>query len=353
MSAVRDRAFVSRQSRLEAMNTALDRELVRLAQSIGTTETALLTEMVSYHLGLRQDAARPGKRMRANLALLTCEAMGHRYADAVWAAVAVELVHNFSLVFDDVQDGDPLRRGRPSLWKVWGADQAINAGAALEALVTSAVVELLPARHQDRLRPALALLTTAMIGLCRGQVLDLQFEQRVDVTLEEYLAMVALKTAGLFECAARLGALAAGAGAVAADRAGKFGRELGIAYQIIDDVTGIWGTEAEMGKPVGSDLRNGKKTLPAIIALSRGPASGRRRLRSLLTRATFTPPELDAARTILAQANARTLCFRQAVDHLAEARLHLFAMSDRPNWALRALAEMVLTLESGLGRPVS
>ena len=130
--------------------------------------------------------------MRANLALLTCEAMGHRYADAVWAAVAVELVHNFSLVFDDVQDGDPLRRGRPSLWKVWGADQAINAGAALEALVTSAVVELLPARHQDRLRPALALLTTAMIGLCRGQVLDLQFEQRVDVTLEEYLAMVAL-----------------------------------------------------------------------------------------------------------------------------------------------------------------
>ena len=118
------------------------------------------------------------------------------------------------------------------------------------------------------------------------------------------------------------------------------------------DISGIWGTETEIGKPVGSDLRNGKKTLPAIIALSRGPAGGRRRLRSLLTRATFTPPELDAARAILAQANARALCLRQAVDHLAEARLHLFAMTDRPNWALRALAEMVLTLESGLGRPV-
>lgn len=353
MSAVRSRAFVSRVNRLQAMNADLDRELSRLAQTIGTTETALLTEMVRYHLGLRQAAAHPGKRIRANLALLTCEAMGRRYADAVWAAVAVELVHNFSLVFDDVQDGDALRRGRPSLWKVWGADQAINAGAALEALVTRAVLELLPARHQDRLRPALSLLTTAMIGLCRGQVLDLQFEQRVDVSLDEYLAMVSLKTAGLFECAGRLGALAAGAGAVAAERAGMFGRELGIAYQIIDDVTGIWGRETEIGKPVGSDLRNGKKTLPAIIALRSGPAAGRRRLRSLLTRASFTADEMDAARTILAQANARELCFRQAVDRLAEARLHLFAMTDRPNWALRALAEMVLTLESGLGRPVS
>jgi geranylgeranyl diphosphate synthase, type I len=353
LSAVRSRAFVSRLTRLSAMNAALDRELGRLAQSIGTTETALLTEMVTYHLGLRRAPARSGKRIRANLALLTCEAMGRRYADALWAAAAVELVHNFSLVFDDVQDGDALRRGRPSLWKVWGADQAINAGAALEALVTRAVIELLPARHEDRLRPALALLTTSMIGLCRGQVLDLQFEQRVDVTLDEYLAMVSLKTAGLFECAARLGALAAGAGAAATDRAGQFARELGIAYQIIDDVIGIWGRETDTGKPVGSDLRNGKKTLPAIVALSNGPAAGRRRLRSLLTRASFTPPEMDAAREILAQARSREACVRQAVDHLAEARLHLFAMTDRPNWALRALAEMVLTLESGLGRPVS
>src|SRR5207237_9686615 len=194
---MKSKTFASRTDRLQAMNAALDRELGRLSQRAGSSQSALLTEMVQYHLGLRKSGDRPGKRLRANIALLTCEAMGRRYADAVWAAVAVELVHNFSLVFDDVQDGDPLRRGRPSLWKVWGADQAINAGAALEALVTSAVVELLPARHQDRLRPALALLTTAMIGLCRGQVLDLQFEERVDVTLEEYLAMVALKTAGL------------------------------------------------------------------------------------------------------------------------------------------------------------
>ena len=141
--------FASRTDRLHSMNAALDRELGRLSQQVGSSQSALLTEMVQYHLGLRKSGDRPGKRLRANLALLTCEAFGRRYADAVWAAVAVELVHNFSLVFDDVQDHDELRRGRPSVWKVWGTGQAINAGAALEALVTRAVVELLPARYDQ------------------------------------------------------------------------------------------------------------------------------------------------------------------------------------------------------------
>ena len=149
--------FASRTDRLQAMNAALDRDLSRLSQQAGSSQSALLTEMVQYHLGLRKSGDRPGKRLRANLALLTCEAFGRRYAEALWAAVAVELVHNFSLVFDDVQDHDELRRGRPSVWKVWGTGQAINAGAALEALVTRAVVDLLPARYADRTRPALAL----------------------------------------------------------------------------------------------------------------------------------------------------------------------------------------------------
>ena len=109
------KVFASRTDRLEAMNEALDRELGRLSQRAGSSQSALLTEMVQYHLGLRKTGDRPGKRLRANIALLTCEAFGRRYSDAIWAAVAVELVHNFSLVFDDVQDGDELRRGRPSV----------------------------------------------------------------------------------------------------------------------------------------------------------------------------------------------------------------------------------------------
>jgi geranylgeranyl diphosphate synthase type I len=330
------------------MNQALDRELARLSQSVGSSQSALLTEMVQYHLGLTRKREQAGKRLRANLALLTCEAFGKRYADALWAAVAVELVHNFSLVFDDVQDGDELRRGRPAVWKVWGAGQAINAGAALEALVTRAVVELLPARHADRTRAALAILTECMLAICRGQVLDLEFEQRVEVSVDEYTEMIGLKTAALFKCAAQLGAVASGAGEAAIENAGGFGHHLGLAYQVIDDLMGIWGSTATTGKPVGSDLRNGKKTLPTLFALKQGPAAGRRQLRSLLARANFTGPQLEAARAILTQANADAYCRRQASEHLAEARLQLFGMTERPNWALRALAEMVTTLESSL-----
>ncbi len=341
--------FASRSTRLDAMNAALDRELTRFSQLVGSTESALLTEMVQYHLGLRGAGARPGKRVRANIALLTCEAFGRRYADAIWAAVAIELAHNFSLVFDDIQDGDELRRGRPAVWKVWGAPQAINAGAALEALVPRAVAELMPARHLERLAPALRLIADAMLQLCRGQVVDLEFEQRVDVTVDEYLEMIRLKTASLFECAARLGALAAGAGEAASDRAADFGRHLGMAFQIIDDIQGMWGTASETGKPEGSDLRNGKKTLPTLHALKAGPPSGRRQLRALLTRARFSPSEMAVARTVLAQANAHAYCRRQASEHLAEARLSLFGMTERPNWAVRALGDMATTFEAGLG----
>ena len=342
------KAFASRTDRLLAMNQALDRELARLSQSVGSSQSALLTEMVQYHLGLTRKREQSGKRLRANLALLTCEAFGKRYADALWAAVAVELVHNFSLVFDDVQDGDELRRGRPSVWKVWGAGQAINAGAALEALVTRAVVDLLPARHADRTRAALSILTECMLAICRGQVLDLEFEQRVEVSVDEYTEMIGLKTGALFRCAAQLGAVAAGAGEEAAERAGRFGYHLGLAYQVIDDLLGIWASTDRTGKPAGSDLRNGKKTLPTLYALKHAPAAGRRQLRALLARANFTGPQLEAARAILAQANADAYCRRQASEHLAEARLQLFGMTERPNWALRALADMVSTLESSL-----
>ncbi len=258
------------------------------------------------------------------------------------------LRRNFSLVFDDVQDHDELRRGRPSVWKVWGPGQAINAGAALETLVTRAVIDLLPARYADRTRPALLLLTDAMLALCRGQVLDLQFEQRVDVSVDEYMEMAGLKTAALFECAARLGGIAAGVGDASSDKAGKFGYHLGIAFQVIDDILGVWGSSSQTGKPVGSDLKNGKKTLPTLVALKGGAAGNRRVLRSLLTHARFTAAEMETARAIITQSSAQAICRRQAAEHLAEARLQLFGMTDRPNWAVRALAEMVTTLESGL-----
>jgi geranylgeranyl diphosphate synthase, type I len=117
---------------------------------------------------------------------------------------------------------------------------------------------------------------------------------------------------------------------------------------VIDDMLGVWGSSSQTGKPVGSDLKNGKKTLPTLIALKGGAAGNRRVLRALLTRARFSAAEMETARAIITQASARATCRRQAAEHLAEARLQLFGMTERPNWAVRALAEMVTTLESGL-----
>jgi geranylgeranyl pyrophosphate synthase len=170
----------------------------------------------------------------------------------------------------------------------------------------------------------------------------------VDVSVEDYMEMIALKTGALFECSARLGGVAAGVGDEALDKAGNFGHHLGLAFQVIDDILGVFGSAQQTGKRVGSDLKNGKKTLPTLVALKTGPAGNRRVLRSLLTRARFTADELETARAIIGQSSAQMVCRRQAAEHLAEARLHLFSMTDRPNWALRALAEMVTTLEAGL-----
>jgi len=179
-------------------------------------------------------------------------------------------------------------------------------------------------------------------------VIDLEFEQRVDVSVDDYMEMIGLKTAALFDCAARLGGLAAGGGDESLDKAGKFGYHLGVAFQVIDDMLGVWGSSSQTGKPVGSDLKNGKKTLPTLVALKGGAAGNRRVLRALLTRARFTAAEMETARAIITQASAQAICRRQAAEHLAEARLQLFGMTDRPNWAVRALAEMVTTLETGL-----
>src|SRR3989442_707808 len=200
-----------------------------------------------------------------------------------------------------------------------------------------------PRARRDRTPPAVGGGWEASSERGRGQGMGLEFEQRVDVAVDEYLQMIELKTAGLFACATRLGALAAGAGEAASERAADFGRHLGMAFQIIDDIQGIWGSSAQTGKPEGSDLRNGKKTLPTLVALKAGPAAGRRRLPVLLTRASFTPSEMEVARTVLAQANAHAYCRRQASEHLAEARLSLFSMTERPNWAVRALGDMATT----------
>jgi geranylgeranyl diphosphate synthase type I len=184
--------------------------------------------------------------------------------------LAVELVHNFSLLHDDVMDGDKERRHRPTAWTVFGSSAAILAGDALLALAFEALLDVAP----DRSQPAQRALAAATQQLIVGQVDDLEFEQRLDVGLDECLEMAAGKTAALMACAASIGAHLAAAPPAATDALHVFGYQLGLAFQLVDDILGIWGSSASTGKPVGADLRARKKSLPVVAAMTSGTPAG-------------------------------------------------------------------------------
>ena len=232
--------------------------------------------VASYHLGWcdaegRPLEANPGKAVRPGLTLLTCEAVSGRADDALCGAVAVELVHNFSLIHDDLMDRDTERRHRPTVWAVWGDPTAVLVGDAMLSLAHEVVDESGSPYARDAGR-ALAVATRELI---RGQVLDVAFEHRDDVGLVECMDMAAGKTGALLEVSAALGAILGGAPAplVAAYR--RYGAELGLAFQLVDDLLGIWGWPERTGKPVFSDLRARKKTMPIVWSLEHGGAAGR------------------------------------------------------------------------------
>ncbi|MFE7116863.1 polyprenyl synthetase family protein [Streptomyces sp. NPDC057654] len=229
-----------------------------------------------YHLGLQDEAGRPlrgywGKAVRPALVLTCAEAVGGGARDAVRAAVAVELVHNFSLLHDDVIDQDALRRHRPTVWKLFGVPAAVLTGDALLALAH----RVLAAVPGPETVSSIAMLSGAVEELVEGEALDVVFERRSEVTTAEYAAMATAKTGSLMGAACGLGALAGGADAERALPLVEFGRHLGLAFQIVDDLLGVFGDPRTTGKPVGSDIAARKKTYPVLAALASGAAQGR------------------------------------------------------------------------------
>jgi geranylgeranyl diphosphate synthase type I len=239
----------------------------------GQTEPAEYHEMLLYHLGWTEHGQGPavtGKHIRPVLTLLACAAAGGDPPLALPAAAAVELLHNFTLVHDDIQDDSPSRRGRPTVWKLWGRAQAINAGDALFTLAHLALQRLAP----GIVAPAVALeavdvLDQTCMALTRGQYLDMSFESRVSVSVAEYWEMIEGKTAALVAAAADLGALCADAPASQRQAFREFGRHVGLAFQAHDDVLGIWGDSGETGKSTATDIETRKKTLPVVFGLER------------------------------------------------------------------------------------
>ncbi|WP_290060026.1 polyprenyl synthetase family protein [Amycolatopsis solani] len=295
-----------------------------------------MRRVAGYHFGWWDAQGEPssadgGKALRPALVLLCAEAAGGDPADAVPAAVAVELVHNFSLLHDDVMDGDTTRRHRPTAWTVFGTGPAVLAG---DALLSLAFEELTPEGAK--------LLSQGVLDLLEGQAADLDFEQRDDVTPPECVRMATGKTAALIGAACELGALH---GTRPAAPFGAFGRAAGLAFQHVDDLLGIWGNPAETGKPVYSDLQNRKKSLPVVTALSSGTEAGAELASLYEGTDPLDDTQLTRAAALVESAGGRQWSQAQSAALVAKGLRELSSVTPaaRPAAELAALARLITT----------
>ena len=260
---------------LRAIETELQVQISRLDKP----RTRSFHEMLSYHMGWIGEGAgyeAQGKRIRPLLLLLTCAASNSDWKVALPAAAAVELVHNFSLVHDDIQDVSEKRRGRNTVWVKWGMPQGINTGDSLFVLSNQAILDLEQFYPTQIVVKAAKILQNACLDLTRGQYLDISYEKRTDLTIRDYWPMIGGKTAALIAACCSLGSLLSEVDKATQDSYRHFGHYLGLAFQVQDDFLGIWGDSALIGKSTKSDLVSGKKSLPVLFGLSKdGPFAQR------------------------------------------------------------------------------
>lgn len=316
---------------------AIEEELQRVLSQANGEGLEGLHHMLAYHLGWEGQGAGEearGKRIRPLLLLLACAAAGGQWQRALPAAAAVELVHNFSLIHDDIEDNSPLRRGRATVWSIWGVPQAINAGDAMFTLANLAMLRLQDACSAPLAIQALQVIQDTSLDLTQGQYLDLAYESRGDLTLDAYWPMVKGKTAALLAACTEIGALVAGVSSERRTAYRQFGSSLGLAFQVQDDLLGIWGDVAFTGKSAQSDLLSGKKSLPVLYGLSRqGPFAER------WSRGEITPEELPALAAQLEREGARD--YTQATANtLTGQSLHALEAAEPQGEAGEALVDL-------------
>jgi geranylgeranyl diphosphate synthase type I len=282
-----------------------------------------------YHLGWEDEMGRPtpaggGKMLRPALCLLCCEAMHGDWRRALPAAAALEFLHNFSLIHDDIEDDSPYRHGRETVWRLWGQAQAINVGDGMFALAHLALLRLADGGvSPDQVMRAAAMLNEASLRLCEGQHLDLTFEKRAEVGSGEYLSMVEGKSASLMAASTGIGAVVGNASSEVVESLREFGRLVGFAFQIRDDILGIWGDAAETGKPAGDDVRARKKSFPIVFALEHAVGADHQTLRSIYGADTMSSEGVLKVCAILERSGALAESERVADDYARRALAQL------------------------------
>ena len=270
-----------------------------------------------------------GKRLRPFFTVKACEAVGGDARDAIPFAAALEIIHNFTLVHDDVMDNDSMRRGAPTVHTKWGVSIAIAAGDLLFAKAIEAMTTYAPnGMSAKRVKACVEIATRATIEISEGQVLDVSFPSTANVTEDDYIAMVGGKTSALFRACAEIGAIAGGGKTRQVKSLGKFAWDAGIAFQLMDDYLGATADEKILGKPVGSDIREGKKTLIIIHALRKAKQWQRERILAVLGNCNATKQDIVEVHSLLRDIGSINYSVKKADRYIATAKKHLKYLPD-------------------------
>ncbi len=312
-----------------------------------------LYNILKYHMGWVDADGCPvvnsesqGKALRPTLCLFSCEALSGQWETALPAAAAMEYVHNFSLIHDDIQDGDQERRHQPTVWSVWGVPQALSAGDAMFSLADSTAHRL----SSRGLSPGTVLNVSKLImqgylEMIEGQCLDLSFEDSVHVGVEDYLRMIALKTGALIRCSMAIGACIGSGDPVVVEAFARSGARLGRAFQVRDDVLGVWGDQETTGKAVGADIFRKKKSYPLAYALDTASPATRQRLIGLQDKPELDQEDADQVLDILQEVGAQEAAQRLVSDNAQQAVEELDCV-ELPSWARAEFQHLVNFLTS-------
>ena len=320
----------------------------RLREAVGAGDE--IAPMLRYHLGWETLEGTPthggGKALRPILCLAACEMSGGDWRDALPAAAALELIHNFSLVHDDIQDGDETRRGTPTLWRIWGVPTALTAGNAMRVIADRTADALSGGGAPPEVaQGTVAELTRRYLEMIEGQYLDLSFETAEHVSVADYLDMIGRKTGALLESAMHMGALVATGDRATAEGFGECGMRLGLAFQVRDDWLGVWGDPAFTGKAVGADIRRKKKSLPAVYLFDNAANEERPWLEETYRAGEIEGERLDGVMAMLDRLGGDSYVQRIAEEQarLAVAAVQELPIPDEAKQLLSAVAEFFVT----------